>query len=109
MMGFSKPGTPIFDPKGPSSALLEPRKSWLVNKTGPYAQYGPTLMAYMQSPQEAASGSTQADIQLHTLPHAVAEVASTKYLNGCNNNSDNQMCVYLPTPDKSEVIDMIQG
>eukprot|EP00928_Gymnodinium_smaydae_P046499 TRINITY_DN30989_c0_g1_i1.p1 TRINITY_DN30989_c0_g1~~TRINITY_DN30989_c0_g1_i1.p1 ORF type:complete len:917 (-),score=148.85 TRINITY_DN30989_c0_g1_i1:208-2913(-) len=96
LMGFQKPGTPLFDPRGDSTTLTEDRLQWLKDKTGPYAQYGPTSMAYIQSPSEAASGSTQPDIQVHTLPHGQSGIASVRYLNDCNMASGNQMCIELP-------------
>eukprot|EP00928_Gymnodinium_smaydae_P053472 TRINITY_DN37450_c0_g1_i1.p1 TRINITY_DN37450_c0_g1~~TRINITY_DN37450_c0_g1_i1.p1 ORF type:complete len:957 (-),score=101.82 TRINITY_DN37450_c0_g1_i1:201-3071(-) len=109
LMGFSKPGVPLFDPRGSQSSLMESRMQWLLNKSGPYAQYGPTLMAYITSPQELSSGSNQPDIQVHTLPHAVSGIASVRYLNDCNMASGNQMCVALPTPPGEVIAEKFQG
>jgi choline dehydrogenase-like flavoprotein len=87
MIGFRKSdGLDLFDPTDRSAdATLNTQNDgamerWLVNKTGPYCQYGPTSMAYLQSATEAQSGSNQPDLQIHTLPHAVEKAKSVRYL-----------------------------
>jgi choline dehydrogenase-like flavoprotein len=92
MIGLAKDGIKLFDPSGdlelaaaPNRIRLdESRASWLVNKTGPYTQYGPTSMAYLQSNIQEQSGSTQADLQVHTLPHGLEFSKSVRYLRATN-------------------------
>eukprot|EP00927_Polykrikos_kofoidii_P046598 TRINITY_DN40783_c0_g1_i1.p1 TRINITY_DN40783_c0_g1~~TRINITY_DN40783_c0_g1_i1.p1 ORF type:complete len:802 (+),score=92.80 TRINITY_DN40783_c0_g1_i1:113-2518(+) len=81
MMGFSKDGVELFNPDDAGSAAnTQAMRDWLLERKGPYTQYGPINMAYFQSDVDRSSGSSSPDLQIETLSHAVSSAKSVDYL-----------------------------
>lgn len=102
VMGFKEAPrtTPDWKPArmfDPEAANEEERKSYLVNKTGPYAQYGPTLIGYFQSNETLPL--SQADMQVVVHPHGLTVSKPVQFFETCNGGS-NPICTLLPTDDK---------
>lgn len=77
MMGVQKAGVPLFDPASYESHDVS---NYIVNGSGPYAQYSPVSMGYLMSDTARNNGESLPDLEVFVVPHSTAASVSTKYL-----------------------------